>query len=67
MSYPVILHYKVKHVAKQVKTFVLLLTDDSRKQDPDHVIPLGKFIVDCNAEVLLGCFVKYTYYYYYYY
>jgi len=60
--YQVIPHDKVKSVARHTKTFVVLLTDDSTAQYPNNVMPLTKFIVDCDAEVLLGCFVNYTCY-----
>jgi len=60
--YQVIPRDKVKREARHTKTFVVLLADDSTAQDPNNIMPFMKCIVDCNAEVLFGCFVNYTCY-----
>lgn len=60
--YQVIPRDKIKRVGGHTKTFVILLTDVSTAQDPNNIMPLMKSIVDCNAEVLLGCFINYTCY-----
>jgi hypothetical protein len=43
---------------KHVKTFVVLLIDDSTAQDPNNVMHIIQFIVDCNAVVILNSFFK---------
>ena len=60
--YQVIPRDKVKRVGGHTKTFVILLTDDSTAQDPNNIMPHMKLFVDCNADVLLGCFINYTCY-----